>query len=202
LLAALTLCALAAIGDQYVMVSSEVIHWVALIYLAATLLDNMAWFLQISEDLLQVVAKVNSPKQSHLAVSSYAVSPMINLSDSKSKGQKSPKSETKEVVSVSIDFLSESEKEFLLQKLTDKEKEVFLLAAEGKKNGEIASFLNLSEASVKVYRSRVTGKLGFKKPEDLKKLIGSLSVKSVENASLGSLDDPKNLPVGIGRDLF
>jgi DNA-binding NarL/FixJ family response regulator len=93
-------------------------------------------------------------------------------------------------------LLTEGEKLALLEKLTDKEREVFFLAADGKKNGEIATILNSSEASVKVHRSRMTGKLGMKKPEDLKKLI-TTSASSVESkeeqVSLPKTDDDQDL---------
>jgi DNA-binding NarL/FixJ family response regulator len=62
------------------------------------------------------------------------------------------------------------------------------LAAEGKKNGEIATILNSSEASVKVHRSRLTAKLGVKKPEDLKKLI------KISPSSLDGKEVVLNLP--------
>jgi DNA-binding CsgD family transcriptional regulator len=93
-------------------------------------------------------------------------------------------------------LLTEGEKLALLEKLTDKEREVFLLAAEGKKNAEISSILNSSEASVKVHRSRLTAKLGMKKPEELKKLIttvGSASESKENQISLLKSDDDQNL---------
>jgi DNA-binding NarL/FixJ family response regulator len=93
-----------------------------------------------------------------------------------------------ENISVNPDLLTEEEKLSLLEKLTDKERDVFFLAADGKKNGEIAMILNSSEASVKVHRSRMTGKLGMKKPEDLKKLIKN----SKDN--LESKDQESSLP--------
>jgi DNA-binding NarL/FixJ family response regulator len=107
------------------------------------------------------------------------------------------KADTTETISVNPDLLTETEKLALLEKLTDKERDVFFLAAEGKKNGEIATILNSSEASVKVHRSRMTGKLGMKKPEDLKKLINNTS------STAESKDDESPLPAtDDGQDLF
>jgi DNA-binding NarL/FixJ family response regulator len=71
------------------------------------------------------------------------------------------------------------------------------LAAEGKKNGEIATILNSSEASVKVHRSRMTGKLGMKKPEELKKLI-----TTVGSASESKEDQSSSLKSDNDQDLF
>jgi DNA-binding NarL/FixJ family response regulator len=89
------------------------------------------------------------------------------------------KDEAIDNASVNPDLLSDSEKLAMLDKLTDKEREVLLLAAEGKKNGEIASILNSSESSVKVHRSRMTSKLGMKKPEDLKKMLSKAPAETI-----------------------
>lgn len=174
-MAVLTLGALAAIGDQYIIVTSQVVYWTSLVYLLATLINNMAWSLQIAEDLLVNQGRINKTDDSLTVKSSISVKdviPSIDKSDKVIKERKIiDKPETVETVQINPDLLNETEKLALLEKLTDKERDVFFLAAEGKKNGEIAAILNSSEASVKVHRSRMTGKLGMKKPEDLKKLI-------------------------------
>jgi DNA-binding NarL/FixJ family response regulator len=107
------------------------------------------------------------------------------------------KADSSETISVNPELLTAAEKLALLEKLTDKEREVFFLAAEGKKNGEIATILNSSEASVKVHRSRLTAKLGVKKPEDLKKLITTAGLAVESKGALESLpesnDDQDNL---------
>lgn len=174
-MAVLTLGALAAIGDQYIIVTSQVVYWTSLVYLLATLINNMAWSLQIAEDLLLNQGCINKTDDSLTVKSSISVKdviPSIDKSDKVIKERKIiDKPQTVETVQINPDLLNETEKLDLLEKLTDKERDVFFLAAEGKKNGEIAAILNSSEASVKVHRSRMTGKLGMKKPEDLKKLI-------------------------------
>lgn len=86
----------------------------------------------------------------------------------KSKGVKS---NLATVNHINPDLLTDAEKNSLLDSLTDKERDVFYLVTEGKRNGEMATILNSSEASIKVHRSRMTTKLGMKNPEDLKKLI-------------------------------
>ena len=199
-MAVLTLGALAAIGDQYIVVTSQVVYWTSLVYLLSTLINNISWSLQISEDLLVAGGRVKK-EISTLSVSRSPEndsSPVINKTEKSIKEKKViEKSESVESITINPDLLNETEKLALLEKLTDKERDVFFLAAEGKKNGEIATILNSSEASVKVHRSRMTGKLGMKKPEDLKKLIS----KS-ESSSVG-YDTPVEKPVeDVKPDLF
>ncbi|QWD88191.1 hypothetical protein GQ367_04560 [Polynucleobacter sp. MWH-CaK5] len=173
-MALLTLGALAAKGGDYIIVTSEVVYWTSLINLGATLVANIAWSLQISEDLLikNGLVKPALADKSPAKDKSTEKTSFFNKEDKPVKEKSiNKKADTTETVSVNPDLLTETEKLALLEKLTDKEREVFFLAVEGKKNGEIASILNSSEASVKVHRSRMTGKLGMKKPEELKKLI-------------------------------
>ncbi|MEY4482491.1 MAG: Bacterial regulatory protein luxR family [Pseudomonadota bacterium] len=180
-MAVLTLGALAAIGDQYIVVTSKVVYWTSLVYLISTLINNIAWSLQISEDLLIAggLVKKDVSILSATTASDLKVSPVVNKNEKPIKEKKIiEKSESVEPITINPDILNETEKLALLEKLTDKERDVFFLAAEGKKNGEIATILNSSEASVKVHRSRMTGKLGMKKPEDLKKLISNSSIKT------------------------
>jgi DNA-binding CsgD family transcriptional regulator len=159
--------------------------------LAAVLIANTAWSLQISEDLLikgGLVKPINTNKSASQEKTIEKPS-SINKEDKPIKEKSvNKKAESSETISVNPDLLTEGEKLALLEKLTDKEREVFFLAAEGKKNGEIATILNSSEASVKVHRSRLTAKLGVKKPEDLKKLI------KISPSSLDGKEVVLNLP--------
>ena len=173
-MALLTLGALAAKGSDYIIVTSEVVYLTSLINLVATLVANIAWSLQISEDLLITNGLVKPGlADKSPAKEKAAEKPSFFNNEDKPVKEKSinKKADATETVSVNPDLLTDMEKLALLEKLTDKERDVFFLAADGKKNGEIATILNSSEASVKVHRSRRTGKLGMKKPEDLKKLI-------------------------------
>jgi len=194
-MALLTLGALAAKGGDYIVVTSGVVYWTSLINLAAVLINNIAWSLQISEDLLiqgGLVKVTNTAKSATQQKFTEKLS-FINREDKPVKEKTiNKKSDSSDNIVVNPDLLSEAEKLSLLEKLTDKEREVFLLAADGKKNGEIATILNSSEASVKVHRSRLTAKLGMKKPEELKKLITptSTAVKSKEDQS--SLQNSEN----------
>jgi DNA-binding CsgD family transcriptional regulator len=198
-MALLTLGALAAKGSDYIIVTSEVVYWTSLINLAAALIANISWSLQISEDLLinGGLVKVSNTNKSPTQEKATEKPASINKEDKPVKEKSvNKKADSSETISVNPDLLTEAEKLALLEKLTDKEREVFFLAADGKKNGEIATILNSSEASVKVHRSRMTGKLGMKKPEELKKLIttaGSAPESKEEQASLPKSDDDQDL---------
>ena len=195
----LTLGALAAKGDDYIIVTSEVVYWTSLINLAVLMVANISWSLQISEDLLIKggLVKVSNTTKSASPEKATEKTASINKEDKSVKEKtNNKKSESAETISVNPDLLTDAEKLSLLEKLTDKEREVFLLAAEGKKNGEIATILNSSEASVKVHRSRMVGKLGMKKSDELKKLITSspAAIESKEDeVSLPKSDDAQDL---------
>jgi len=199
-MALLTLGALAAKGSDYIIVTSEVVYWTSLVNLAAVLIANISWSLQISEDLLikgGLVKVSNTPKSAIQQKITEKLS-FINKGDKPAKEKEiNKKAELSKTISVNPELLTAGEKLALLEKLTDKEREVFFLAAEGKKNGEIATILNSSEASVKVHRSRLTAKLGVKKPEDLKKLITTAGLAVESKGALESLpesnDDQDNL---------
>lgn len=98
------------------------------------------------------------------------------------KTEKPLKSTPAKQAAVNLDQLSIDEQEALLAQLTDREKEVFHLVAEGMKNGQIAQALNSSESSVKVHRSRLVAKLGINDIEGLAKLKKNLGLTSVVNA--------------------
>lgn len=194
LMAALTLGALAAIGDQYIIITSDIVKITGLAFLISTIINNMVWSLQNAQDILVGHASTNNPLSSFKDVKAKEhgsnKASKINNDDSVSfnldiptvshnKESVKPKvksTESKFVTDLSL--LTHEEKLALLEKLTDKEREVFFLAADGKKNGEIASLLNASEASVKVHRSRMTSKLGLKSVGDLSKLRDDVSKPS------------------------
>ena len=192
--AVLTLGALAAIGDQYIILSSEVVYYTSLVYLISTLITNMSWSLQITEDL---ISKKSAPRKANDNSDPTVIKTPLSVKQVSSSNNKDAKPfKQKNIIektaavdkqTVNPDLLSDAEKLAMLARLTDKEREVFLLAAEGKKNGEIAAILNSSDSSVKVHRSRMTAKLGMKKPEELKKLItgkkASPSKPTLEDAS-------------------
>lgn len=171
----LTLGALAAVGEQYIIVTSDIVNVISLVYLLSAILNNMTWSIQISEDLI-----LNHTKQRKSVSIESTNSQSINIHEASGNDSKPIKEKkisnrvpSSDIQIVNVDSLSKIEKLSLLDKLTDKEKEVCILVAEGKKNQEIAALLNSSESSVKVHKSRLTAKLGVKRPEDLKKLISN-----------------------------
>lgn len=194
----LTLGALAAVGEQYIIVTSDIVNVISLVYLLSAILNNMTWSIQISEDLL-----LNQTKPYKSTSIESTVSQSINVDDASSKESK-PSKEKKisnrapspDIQFLNVDSLSKTEKLSLLDKLTDKEKEVCILVAEGKKNQEIAELLNSSESSVKVHKSRLTAKLGVKRPEDLKKLISvdaEVSLTTLHSDDLTMFEPQKSL---------
>ena len=180
-ISALTLGALAAVGDEYIIVTSDVVYATSLVYLLGVLVNNMTWSIQISEDLLvNVPDKKNSTNINigGLAVNK-STAASINASPIKEK-KISTRVLASNIEMVNVDALTDQEKLTLLDKLTEKEREVCILVSDGKKNTEIANMLNSSESSIKVHKSRLTAKLGIKSPADLKKL---LSVKSTNDVT-------------------
>ena len=57
---------------------------------------------------------------------------------------------------------SSSRAELLLQALTDRERDVFLLLAQGQSNREIASQLHLSESTIKIHVGHILAKLNLR----------------------------------------
>lgn len=123
--------------------------------------------------------------------------PVKNTANSSISGAKSEKASNAEKVNKAApgkqveanpDRMNIAEQEALLASLTDREKEVFLLAADGMKNGQIAQELNSSESSVKVHRSRMVSKLSMSSTENLAKLKKNLS-------AMGALGKPAVEPV-------
>ena len=98
------------------------------------------------------------------------------------KADKSAKTTTVKQPEANPDQMSASEQEALIALLTDREKEVFLLAADGLKNGQIAQALNSSESSIKVHRSRLVSKLSMSNVESLAKLKKNLGLSAVITA--------------------
>lgn len=202
LMSALTLGALAAIGDQYIIITSDIVKLTGVAFLISTIINNMVWSLQNAQDILighaatvdqhVAISNISSPtnKASKNTSKASVVQNDFSLANNQLRDIKSSNSakakltETKVVTDLTT--LSYEDKLALVEKLTDKEREVFLLAADGKKNGEIASLLNASEASVKVHRSRMTSKLGLKSVTELARLRDDMAkpVEKVEEVKV------------------
>lgn len=114
----------------------------------------------------------------------------VEKAEKQEKAGKPSKVTTVKQAEANPDQMSIGEQESLLALLTDREKEVFLLAADGLKNGQIAQALDSSESSIKVHRSRLVSKLSMSNVENLAKLkknlgLGvALTTPAVEVASL------------------
>ena len=76
--------------------------------------------------------------------------------------------------------------------LTAKEIEVLKLVVQGLKNKEIAESMQISEASVKVHKSRMTSKLGVKTLPALKQALENLgtAVMKIEPEQIAIPVDP------------
>jgi DNA-binding CsgD family transcriptional regulator len=175
-IALLTLGSLAGMVDQYLAITSKLFYWGGLIYFVTTLGINLSWSFLIAEDLFNSI-NINQPvnKLASNKLKSANQDSNINNDDAVEVVKKvTTKSKPVAMINVNLDLLTDKEKTTMINSLTDREREVFYLVTEGKRNGEMATILNSSEASIKVHRSRMTSKLGLKKPEDLKKLIVSV----------------------------
>lgn len=63
---------------------------------------------------------------------------------------------------------SQSDPNYVLNILTDRERQVFFLAAEGRRNSEIAKQLILSEETIKTHLRNIYGKLGLGNKAELR----------------------------------
>jgi DNA-binding CsgD family transcriptional regulator len=133
-------------------------------------------------------SKNTHTKSSKIFTKEVKAEPVKNTANSSTPVAKSEKAGNTEKVSkvapgkqaeVNPDEMNIAEQEALLASLTDREKEVFLLAADGMKNGQIAQELNSSESSIKVHRSRMVSKLSINSVENLAKLKKNLSATLV-----------------------
>jgi len=100
------------------------------------------------------------------------------------KADKANKVTTAKSTETNPESLSADEQAALLARLTEREKEVFMLAADGMRNGQIAQALNSSESSIKVHRSRMTAKLGMSSVENLAKLKKALGLSEAAAAEV------------------
>jgi DNA-binding CsgD family transcriptional regulator len=142
-------------------------------------------------------SKNTHTKSSKIFTKEVKAEPVKNTANSSTPVAKSEKAGNTEKVSkvapgkqaeVNPDEMNIAEQEALLASLTDREKEVFLLAADGMKNGQIAQELNSSESSIKVHRSRMVSKLSMSSTENLAKLKKNLS-------AIGALGKPAVEPI-------
>jgi len=162
----LAIGALAGIGQDYVHPESFVSTTVALIAFVIQLVLPVLWVINVSIEKPETF--VGSFKQ-HTAGRGTNYAKVKGSSANPSSNNKTPTPRKKEARLANANNGLENESQD--SHLTAKELEVLRLVAAGKKNKEIADVLQISEASVKVHKSRMTSKLGVK---TLPELINAL----------------------------
>lgn len=199
------LLSLFGLGRGLIEINSFEIGVLALSSLVLSLITNYLWSVQASElsetDIklvnfgIALEAKKNAvpvfvtspskrgkskqPKADSKEVKNEAKKDTIYSATSAEKSEKAEKlvkSATAKLPELNPDNLSIAEQEALFAQLTDREKEVFVLAADGMKNGQIAQALDSSESSIKVHRSRMVSKLSMSNVESLAKLKQNLNL--------------------------
>lgn len=172
ILISLCLGALASLGDSYVDIDSVTVLVVSISLFVIHLALNIVWqdliFMLGAPDLYSALNLTNSAV---VNVNNSDKKALKNKSFFKENSGRSVKKIKTTDNSFNISKLTIDEKEQLLNQLTGKEGDVFRLAAIGKKNKEIATMLSLSEASVKVHKSRLTSKLGVKTADELAQFL-------------------------------
>lgn len=153
----LAIGALAGIGQDYVHPESFVSTTVALIAFVIQLVLPVLWVINVSIEKPETF--VGSFKQ-HTAGRGTNYAKVKASSANPSSNNKIPTPRKKEARLANAN--SGLEHATQDSHLTAKELEVLRLVASGKKNKEIADVLQISEASVKVHKSRMTSKLGVK----------------------------------------
>lgn len=201
------LLSLFGLGKGLIDISSFEIAVLALSSLVLSLVTNYLWSVQASElsetDIklvnfgIALEAKKNAvpvfvtspskrgkskqPKADSKEVKSETKKDTIYSATSAEKSEKAEKpvkSTAAKLPELNPDNLSIAEQETLFAQLTDREKEVFMLAADGMKNGQIAQALDSSESSIKVHRSRMASKLSMSNVESLAKLKQNLNLSA------------------------
>jgi len=175
----LAIGALAGIGQDYVHPESFVSTTVALIAFAIQLVLPVLWVINVSIEKPETFAGLFSQQTAGRGANLAKVKASSANASSTIKTQTPRKKEARSVnVSSGLEHATQD------SHLTAKELEVLRLVASGKKNKEIADVLQISEASMKVHKSRMTSKLGVKTlPELIDALQQLESVSSSEPAA-------------------
>ena len=79
------------------------------------------------------------------------------------------------------DYFSQKEAQLILEKLTEREMEIFSHVIAGRLNKQIASALNISEKTVKAHRGKVTEKLGMQAVAHLVRLAAKAGIEPAVN---------------------
>jgi DNA-binding NarL/FixJ family response regulator len=136
---------------------------------------------------MEVLGRLSSDSLAPKVLVVSAVEPGRYVSDVISKGASGflPKEVSKEEFEMALQFITNDKKyvspsvseyleyktpEGVLEVLSDREKEVFKLLAEGKKNKEIAKLLYISSRTIDTHRLNILKKLGLKTNAELANL--------------------------------
>jgi DNA-binding CsgD family transcriptional regulator len=166
----LSLGALAALGQDYVNPAASLSTLVTIFFFVIQIVLNSLWLVRSAID--QPINFTLSGHQAHTVVNTA----------SPSEPQRTRKLKKPAVTLAGPVEMPDSH-------LTAKELEVLQRVVAGKKNKEIADELQISEASVKVHKSRMTSKLGVKTLPELARALqvfsgreGALPVSQFEES--------------------
>lgn len=177
----LALGALAGIGQDYVNLNSHIILNLCLFTFVVQLVLHVLWVIHSAVDK-QGVFKTAPNAHLNLKFSMASVAKTSNKTTATSSKANKAKEEA-----VTEEVLGDSH-------LTAKEVEVLKLVVQGLKNKEIAQAMQISEASVKVHKSRMTTKLGVKTLPALKQALEKLDTthSSIETEQSTNTDESVN----------
>lgn len=162
----LALGALAGMGQDYVDLNSAVILALSLAILFVQLGIYMLWLIHCAEKSLPIFRATEEQLKPNNRKTQTKSSQEIQLDRLSSETVKA-RAKSKSKTTYKTEDIAESA-------LTTKEMDVLKLVVTGGKNKEIANSLGISEASVKVHKSRMTSKLGVKTIPELKEALEKL----------------------------
>lgn len=166
----LAIGALAGIGQDYVHPESFVTTTIALIAFVIQLVLPILWVIHAALEKQEIFSGVHKASTSirSFSKSGKAVATPANRTSAK-------RVKDGDLNASNIDALDAAQ----ASHLTAKELEVLQLVVAGKKNKEIAVALQISEASVKVHKSRMTNKLGVRTLPELTLALQQLQANPV-----------------------
>jgi DNA-binding CsgD family transcriptional regulator/phage shock protein PspC (stress-responsive transcriptional regulator) len=174
---ALELGALAGIGEAYIHPQTNLTNMIALLAFALQMLLHILWVIYSGSESQNIFKTIISSEFDLGSKVSKISSPVKRVKEK--GGEESPRSKS-----------SSSLNNPNATRLTSKELEILRLVVAGQKNKVIADQLQISEASVKVHKSRMTSKLGVKTLPELAQALLTLEVKNEELSVLKPTSEP------------
>ena len=176
----LAIGALAGIGQDYVHPESFVSTAVALITFVIQLMLPILWVIYLALEKPEIFTGAFNFYLRGLGAKN--VKTKVSASMANQSVQKSTMPRKKAVSTIDGNPMSTTQDSHL----TTKELEILRLVVLGRKNKEIADDLQISEASVKVHKSRMTSKLGVKTLPELAVALQRLDGASMDHAEVAS----------------